>query len=90
MSLLWSEDQLPRAATSRPFGAFENLRFPVKVLFMSEDEDVIDDKGRKTALPALKQQQKLLEDLHDLTVVTERKSEQPISLEEMKRRLGVH
>jgi hypothetical protein len=75
----------PRA--SRAFRAFENLRFPVKVLFMSEDEDVVDDKGGKTALRALKQQQNLIEDLHDLTVVKERKNEQPISLEEMKRML---
>ena len=49
---------------------------------------VIDAKGKKTGviLP-LKRYQDLMEDLHDLLVVAERRSEEPISLEEMKRRL---
>lgn len=55
---------------------------------MSQAQYVIDQKGKKTGiiLP-LKQYEKLLEDLHDLAVVAERKSEKPITLEEMKRRL---
>ena len=49
---------------------------------------MVDDKGRKTAvLLSLKQYQKLLEDLHDLAVIAERKNEKPIPLTEMKRRL---
>jgi hypothetical protein len=32
----------------------------------------------------LKQYQNLIEDLHDLTVVAERQSEEPIRMEEMK------
>lgn len=48
----------------------------------------MDEKGKKTAvLLSLKQYERLLEDLHDLAVVAERKSEKPITLEEMKRRL---
>lgn len=55
---------------------------------MSEAQYVIDEKGRKTGvLLSMQQYEKLLEDLHDLAVVAERKSEKPISLTEMKRLL---
>jgi len=49
---------------------------------------VVDTKGKKTGviLP-LKRYQRLMEDLHDLAVVAERRDEEPVSLEEMKRRL---
>ena len=52
------------------------------------EQFIVDDKGNKTSviLP-LKHYQKLLEDLHDLAVVAERRAEEPISLEEMKRRM---
>jgi hypothetical protein len=55
---------------------------------ISSERFVVDADGKKTAviLP-LKQYQKLIEDLHDLARVAERRSEEPISLEEMKRRL---
>ena len=53
-----------------------------------KEQFVIDAKGKKTGviLP-LKRYQKLMEDLQDLLVVAERRSEEPISLEEMKGRL---
>jgi predicted transcriptional regulator len=55
---------------------------------MSQAQYVVDDKGRKRGvLLSLKQYQKLLEDLHDLAVVAERKNEKPVPLEDMKRRL---
>ena len=55
---------------------------------MSQAQYVIDEKGKKTGvLLSLKQYEKLMEDLHDLAVVAERKNEKPITLEEMKRRL---
>ncbi len=55
---------------------------------MSQAQYVVDDKGRKTAvLLSLKDYQKLLEDLHDLAIIAERKNEKPISLEKMKQRL---
>ncbi len=55
---------------------------------MSQAHYVIDAKGKKTGvLLSLRQYQKLMEDLHDLAVVAERKGEKPITLEEMKRRL---
>lgn len=54
----------------------------------TQEQYIVDNRGRKTGiiLP-LKKYQKMLEDLHDLAVVAERRSEEPISLEEMKRRL---
>src|SRR3989442_15271280 len=49
---------------------------------------VVDSKGRKTGVVlSLKRYRKLLEDLHDLAVVAERRSESTISFGEMKRRL---
>jgi PHD/YefM family antitoxin component YafN of YafNO toxin-antitoxin module len=49
---------------------------------------VVDSKGRKTGVVlSLKRYRKLMEDLHDLAVVAERRSESTISLGEMRRRL---
>ncbi len=52
---------------------------------------VVNKAGKKTAviLPFAKYH-RLLEDLHDLGVVAERRVEQPISLDEMRRRLRAH
>jgi len=49
---------------------------------------IVDANGKKTAiiLP-LRQYQRLMEDLHDLAVIAERRSEEPISLYEMRKRL---
>jgi PHD/YefM family antitoxin component YafN of YafNO toxin-antitoxin module len=55
---------------------------------MSLAQYIVDDKGRKKGvLLSVKDYEKLLEDLHDLAIVAERKNEKPLSLEEMKRRL---
>jgi PHD/YefM family antitoxin component YafN of YafNO toxin-antitoxin module len=55
---------------------------------MSQAQYVVDEKGRKTGvLLSVKQYEKLLEDLHDLAVVAERKREKTIPIEDMKRRL---
>jgi hypothetical protein len=49
---------------------------------------VIDANGKKTGvILSLKRYAKLLEDLHDLVVVAERRAEKPLSFDEMKRRL---
>jgi len=52
---------------------------------------VVDDQGKKKGviLPVTRYE-RLLEDLHDLAVVAERRTEEPVSLEEMKRRLKAH
>jgi hypothetical protein len=49
---------------------------------------VTDTAGRKTGviLP-VRRYQRLMEDLHDLALVAERREEEPISFEEMKCRL---
>jgi len=53
-----------------------------------QEQFVVDTNGRKTGvILSLKRYQELMEDLHDLAVVAERRAERPISLEEMKRRL---
>jgi hypothetical protein len=55
---------------------------------MSEAQFLIDETGKKTGvLLSIKEYEKLLEDLHDLAVVAERKDEKPIALEDLKRRL---
>ena len=49
---------------------------------------MVDSAGRKTAVVVpIKQYQQLLEDIHDLAVVAERRSERTISLDAMKKRL---
>jgi len=49
---------------------------------------IIDSNGRKTSVVlSLRRYRKLMEDLHDLAVVAERRSEPTVSFEEMKRRL---
>jgi hypothetical protein len=52
------------------------------------EQFIVDDKGRKTkvVLP-IKDYEKLLEDLHDLAVVAERKCEESIPFEEVEKRL---
>lgn len=53
-----------------------------------QEQYIVDAKGSKTAviLP-LEQYEQLMEDLHDLAIVAERREEEPISLKEMKQRL---
>jgi len=53
-----------------------------------QEQYVVDAKGKKMGvILSLKRYQQLMEDLHDLAVVAERRDEEPVSLEEMKRRL---
>jgi len=54
----------------------------------AREQYVIDAEGRRTAvLLSLEQYERLMEDLHDLAVVAERRDEESISLQELKRRL---
>lgn len=49
---------------------------------------MIDAKGKKTAvLIPLEQYEMLLEDLHDLAIVAERREEETVSFDEIKQRL---
>jgi PHD/YefM family antitoxin component YafN of YafNO toxin-antitoxin module len=53
-----------------------------------QEQYVVDTNGNKKAvILAIEQYEQLLEDLHDLAIVAERRQEEPISLEEMQRRL---
>jgi hypothetical protein len=49
---------------------------------------IVDESGKKTAviLP-VEEYRELLEDIHDLAVIAERKDESTISFEELKKRL---
>ena len=53
-----------------------------------KEQFVVNANGKKTGvfLPFIRYQQ-LMEDLHDLSVVAERRNEEAVSLDEMKRRL---
>ena len=54
----------------------------------AREQYVVDSKGRKTGvILSLEQYERLLEDLHDLAIVAERRDEKAISLDELKRRL---
>jgi PHD/YefM family antitoxin component YafN of YafNO toxin-antitoxin module len=53
-----------------------------------QEQFVIDSRGKKTGvIIPLKQYEKLLEDLHDLAVIAERRDEEPVSFGEMQQRL---
>lgn len=55
---------------------------------LSQEQYIVDSNGTKTAvILTIEQYEELLEDLHDLAIVAERRSEQPISLATMKARL---
>lgn len=52
------------------------------------EQFIVNEKGKKTAVVMpLADYQRLLEDLHDLSVVAERRQEPDVTLDEVKRRL---
>jgi len=53
-----------------------------------QERYIIDEKGQKTAvvLP-IEEYEELLEDLHDLAIIAERRDEPTIAFEELKKRL---
>ncbi len=54
----------------------------------AQEQYVVDTHGKKlSVILPLERYERLMEDLHDLAIVAERRDEQPISFEEMKRRL---
>jgi len=58
---------------------------------MAQDHEkyVVDEKGQKTAvIIPLKEYEELLEDLHDLAVVAERRNEPTVPFEKLKERLA--
>jgi PHD/YefM family antitoxin component YafN of YafNO toxin-antitoxin module len=54
----------------------------------AQEQFIVDMRGKKTGIIlSLSRYQRLMEDLHDLAVVAERRAETPVGLQEMKRRL---
>jgi hypothetical protein len=54
----------------------------------AQEQYVVDADGKKTAvILSLERYRVLMEDMHDLAVVAERRDEEPVDLGEMKRRL---
>ncbi len=53
-----------------------------------KEQYIVNEKGKKTAaiLP-IEEYEELLEDLHDISIVAERRDEPTITLEELKERL---
>ena len=50
-----------------------------------KEQYIIDREGNKTAvILSIEQYKQMLEDLHDLAIVAERRSEQPVSLAKMQ------
>ena len=58
---------------------------------MAKTQYIVDEQGQKTAvvLP-LKEYEELLEDLHDLAVIAERKDEPTLDIKEVKKLLGLN
>lgn len=55
---------------------------------VSPERYIVDAKGKKKSVVlSVERYAQLLEDLHDLAVVAERRGEKPISFKTMKRRL---
>jgi len=53
-----------------------------------QEQYVVDTKGKKlSVILSLERYERLMEDLHDLAIVAERRDGRQISLEEMKRRM---
>lgn len=53
-----------------------------------QEQYVVDGKGQKTGvIVPIEEYEELLEDLHDLAVVAERRGEPTITFEELKERL---
>ncbi len=55
---------------------------------MVQEQYVVDAKGKKlSVILSLERYERLMEDLHDLAIVAERRDEEPVSFDGMKRRL---
>ena len=54
----------------------------------TQEQYVVDAQGKRTGvLVPLAKYQKLMEDLHDLAIVAERRKEKPITLDQLTRQL---
>ena len=54
-----------------------------------QEQYVVDEKGQKTAvIIPVEEYEELLEDIHDLAIIAERRDEPTITFEELKAKLG--
>ena len=54
----------------------------------SQKQFIVDEKGKKTAVVlSLDEYEELLEDIHDLAIIAERRDEPTVSFDELKKRL---
>jgi len=54
----------------------------------SHKQFIVDEKGKKTAIVlSLEEYEELLEDIHDLAIIAERRNEPTVSFDELKKRL---
>ncbi|MCL4488711.1 MAG: hypothetical protein M1570_11350 [Chloroflexi bacterium] len=54
----------------------------------TQEQYVVDPKGKRVSvILSVERYDKLLQDLHDLAIVAERRNQKPISFDEMRRRL---
>jgi len=53
-----------------------------------QEQYIVDEKGQKTAvIIPVKEYKELLEDVHDLAIIAERRDEPTITFEELKKKL---
>jgi len=53
-----------------------------------QEQYVVDEKGKKTAvIIPVEEYEELLEDIHDLAIIAERRDEPTITFEELKKKL---
>ena len=53
-----------------------------------QEQYVVDDKGQKTAvIIPVEKYEELLEDIHDLAIIADRRDEPAITFEELKKKL---
>lgn len=53
-----------------------------------QEQYIVDEKGRKTAvIIPVEEYEELLEDIHDLAIIAERRDEPTITFEELKEKL---
>lgn len=53
-----------------------------------QEQYIVDEKGRKTAvIIPVEEYEELLEDIHDLAIIAERRDEPTITFEELKKNL---
>ena len=73
---------------NRPCFQAKRLADRMSVTMNPEVQYVTNADGKRTAvILSLDRYEKLLEDVHDLAVISQRLGEEPITLEEMKERL---